>query len=71
MPVVSDLERRGAVYWWPRVPSGVARATGLIHLEIGLRAREPRKARCLAAQMDAAADDPLMSVDPSAITRGN
>lgn len=70
MPVVSNLERRGAVYYWRRrVPPGLARATGLSHLRMSLRTREPRQARFLAAQMDAAAEDFLMSVDPSAITK--
>ncbi len=56
VPVVSNLERRGAVYYWRRrVPPTLARTTGLTHLKLSLRTREPRQARFLAAQMDAAA----------------
>ncbi len=70
MPVVSNLERRGAVYYWRRrVPPNLARSTGLTHLKISLRTREPRHARFLAAQMDAAAEDLFMSVDPHVITK--
>lgn len=70
MPVVSNLERRGAVYYWRRrVPPSVARSTGLTHLKVSLRTREPRQARFLAAQMDAAAEDFFMSADSHTITK--
>jgi len=51
------------------VPPTLARSTGLTHLKLSLRTREPRQARFLAAQMDAAAEDLFMSLDPRAITR--
>ena len=70
MPVVSNLERRGAVYYWRRrMPPQLARIAGRTHLKISLQTKEPAHARFLAAHLDATAAHVFMSADPRFITK--
>lgn len=70
MALATNLNRRGAVYYWRRrVPATFALATGANWLKLSLRTREPVRARFLAAQLDATAAELFMTTLPDAITK--
>ncbi|WP_046864973.1 DUF6538 domain-containing protein [Microvirga massiliensis] len=70
MPVVANVERRGAVYYWRRrVPPSLARLLGRSHLKLSLRTKEPARARFLAAHLDATSENLFMSANLAGITK--
>lgn len=70
MPVGTNLERRGAVYYWRRrIPPRLVKAGGRSHLRMSLRTKEPAQARALAARLDATAMEVFMSDDAPALSQ--
>ena len=63
MPAIPHVIRRGAVYYWRRrLPAALAESRGSATLLLGLRTRDPRRARLLGCQVSALAD--LFLTDP-------
>ncbi|NJL50225.1 MAG: hypothetical protein HC909_00380 [Blastochloris sp.] len=70
MPIVSGLERRGAVYYWRRrLPKPLAGRLSAALIKICLRTKEVRVARFLSAQLDAAAERLFMLPPPANLSR--
>lgn len=70
MPVGTNLERRGAVYYWRRrIPPRLVGMGGRSHLRMSLRTKEPAQARALAVHLDATAMDVFMSADAPALSQ--
>ncbi len=69
MPLLSSLERRGAVYYWRRrPPSEIACRIGRSHLKISLRTMDSRTARFRAVQLSALAETLFAMPIPSILT---
>lgn len=70
MRLVSNLERRGAVYYWRRrPPTEIACRIGKSHLRISLRTMDSRIARFRGAQMSALAERLFAMPIPAILTR--